>query len=239
MGNQQESLQFKLFMEDLDLGSLILHKKEYQTDIEKMNFIKSYLFMSAPEQLEYLEIGRGKASKMRQRLVAHISSLPNPQGFVDVDINSTIKYLVNREGTVIRKNDRIIVKPMLDPAGYYRVSITHIKPNGTIADYERTHRVVASAFLPNPENKQTVNHIDGNKLNNNVINLEWATYSENTVHAIDTGLANQEYKKLARPYRRKLTEEQAQLVKPSSLSHAALAREFGVSESTIANTRKL
>ena len=47
------------------------------------------------------------------------------------------------------------------------------------------HRLVAQAFIPNPQNKKEVNHIDGNKANNYIDNLEWATSSENKQHAIE------------------------------------------------------
>ncbi len=68
--------------------------------------------------------------------------------------------------------------------GYERVTIYK---NGKRKDFQ-VHRLVADAFIPNPDNKPQVNHIDGNKLNNVVENLEWVTRSENQLHAKRTGL---------------------------------------------------
>lgn len=65
-------------------------------------------------------------------------------------------------------------------AGYFTVNL--LNKTHTI------HRLVAEAFIFNPENKECVNHVDGDKLNNNVKNLEWCTYSENNKHAYDKGL---------------------------------------------------
>ena len=57
------------------------------------------------------------------------------------------------------------------------------------------HQIVAETFISNPENKPEVNHIDGNKQNNCVSNLEWVTYSENLKHAFRTGLKKSKYGK--------------------------------------------
>jgi len=60
--------------------------------------------------------------------------------------------------------------------------------NNYVARSPTIHRLVAETFIPNPYNKACVNHKDGNKLNNCLSNLEWVTYSENTLHAYKTGL---------------------------------------------------
>ena len=69
---------------------------------------------------------------------------------------------------------------------YERVRIK----NKIITTEANVHKVVAEAFIPNTENKLIINHKDGNKFNNHVDNLEWFTHSENTRHAMKTGLLN-------------------------------------------------
>jgi len=76
------------------------------------------------------------------------------------------------------------LKPGIGTTKYYLVSLVKNKKGHT----RKVHRLVAEAFIPNPENKPQVNHIDGNKLNNCVSNLEWCTNKENMQHAFDTGL---------------------------------------------------
>lgn len=93
----------------------------------------------------------------------------------------------------VRRTGRGLLKPERKPNGYMGVLLSiHSKLKHCLV-----HRLVAITFLPNPENKRTVNHKDGLKWNNRVYNLEWATASENQIHAILTGLQPPHPKKRA------------------------------------------
>ena len=93
-------------------------------------------------------------------------------------------YKIDRKGNVYRKNKNRMLKPAPTNWGYLTVDL-HKNGKGKT---HKVHRMVAMAFIPNPDNKALVNHKDGNKLNNSVENLEWCTYSENLKHAWDKGL---------------------------------------------------
>jgi hypothetical protein len=107
-------------------------------------------------------------------------------------------YLIGDNGTIIRlaycpypemKKGRKsyqerLLKTSVDKHGYVRADLCL---NG-VRKALKVHRLVATAFIPNPNNKPYINHKDGNKKNNNVNNLEWCSPSENNFHAFATGL---------------------------------------------------
>ena len=117
-----------------------------------------------------------------------------------VDIEGKVYSLRNNAGN-IRKSP-LCLKERIGRAGYS--SLCLYVPNNTNKGYicVSTHRIVAETFIPNPHNKPQVNHLDGNKLNNHVTNLEWVTASENMQHAHKNGLVTHSY-----PYKGKFNGE--------------------------------
>lgn len=91
-------------------------------------------------------------------------------------------YASNRRIKYIKKGR--VLKQTKNSKGYLCVSIHKDGKQRVI----ESHLLIAKTFLPNPENKPQVNHIDGNKKNNCIENLEWVTARENLLHAFRTGL---------------------------------------------------
>lgn len=144
------------------------------------------------------------------------------------------RYQVSNFGRVRRLYQTVapqIMNPFAGRKGYLWIKF---RGNGKRRCF-RIHRLVAEKFIPNPDNKPQVNHIDGNKQNNRADNLEWVTNAENQHHAAIMGL-----KRSGEDCpNAKLTAEQVLLIRenPDGLSLRQLAKKFGVDQTVIRNIR--
>ena len=106
-------------------------------------------------------------------------------------VRSVDRYINGKYGMQLRKGKEI--KQWVSNSGYLTVSLNIAKKKTNLM----VHRLVAETFLQQPEGKGYVNHIDGNKVNNTVANLEWVTRSENQKHAYRMGLIKNPVEKKA------------------------------------------
>lgn len=144
-------------------------------------------------------------------------------------------YEISKYGDVRNKQTGKILKQKLKKDNYLEVSISM----GSRQNVKHclVHRLVAEAFIPNPESKPQVNHKDGNTTNNQVTNLEWVTNQENITHSIITGLKPND--RGENSCNSKMTKEQVQwcrdVYKPRDKEFGcrALAKMFNVSKSTM------
>ena len=140
-------------------------------------------------------------------------------------------YMVSDKGN-IKRNDGIIIKPINPPSGngYFVIKITANK----YRKITTLHRIVAEAFIPNPDNKPQVNHINGKKCDNSVSNLEWVTRSENIRHAIKNKLTNPN--KGEQHHNSVLTKQSIEvifLLNKNGFSINYISKAMGVSKTTI------
>lgn len=141
---------------------------------------------------------------------------------------------VSNKGRLKNIKTGTIYKQQIAKSGYCLVSLTL----GSEASKKtfRIHKAVAETFIPNPENKPQVNHIDGNKTNNCVENLEWATNLENSHHAWENGLITAH-----KSERRKLSDEQVRYIREHYIANdkvfgcRPLAKRFGVHHKTMSD----
>lgn len=143
------------------------------------------------------------------------------------------KYWISDYGRCKNITTNKLLKGEITKYGYV---IYNLSVNGT-NKRERAHRMVASVFIPNPNNYPIINHKDCNKQNNNVDNLEWCSYSDNTRHAMSNGLVRTDC--LGKAHNKKLTPEDVRYIRAhykegnSEYSYRGLAKKFGVDHKTI------
>lgn len=135
----------------------------------------------------------------------------------------------------LRSVDGKVMIPKKNHRGYEQVFLSKERNRRLIV----VHRLVAKAFIPNPENKPEVNHINGVKADNRVENLEWCTRLENQRHARDMGLLKAPIGEING--KAKLKKEQVveikRLLKETILFQREIGKMFGVTNSTISNIK--
>lgn len=92
-----------------------------------------------------------------------------------MEVKGYPEYLIYDDGRVLSKRRNRFMKITKDTKGYNRIKLMINKKRGDF----KIHRLVAEHYIPNPENKPQVNHINGDKSNNHISNLEWVTNMEN------------------------------------------------------------
>lgn len=140
-------------------------------------------------------------------------------------------YLISTLGNVKTVNGKP-KKIVYDNKGYGRVELWKNNKGKKF----RVHRLVAETFIPNPLGKEQVNHIDGNKKNNCVSNLEWVTPKENIKHAIENNLSSIKYG--SKNLSSKLKEEDVKYIRENAginKSVRELSEIYKVSTTTIYN----
>lgn len=177
MDNQQERLN-NILTYGIDLN--LVKNKKVKTEHDSRYFVANI----HNDNILYSKFNLTKDELKRIKRKVYKQYENNvPQGFklYPKDPN----YSVSEDGLVLSNKTRKIISPSPNKKGYPTVTLT-----GKLS--KTVHRIVAETYLPNLNNKPQVNHIDGDKTNNSVSNLEWATAKENMRHASLNGLINTE-----------------------------------------------
>lgn len=137
------------------------------------------------EEMPSLKAGFKNPIKInnKNRLDRVESEFSDMEFWISLESKGFEHYYVSSKGRVWnRQSGRMLWGSVM--GGYYHVSLRSESLNKN--KVFRVHRLVAEAFILNPSNKETVNHINGDKMDNRIANLEWLTVEENTQHAHKT-----------------------------------------------------
>lgn len=137
------------------------------------------------------------------------------------------EYSVSEDGRVFSNKTPISLNTRIDRYGYEIITLWYKGKHYT----RKIHRLIAIAYIPNPLNHPTVNHLDGIKTNNHVSNLQWLSIKDNHLHAFETGLHSiGENRKAGRPA--KLTNNDIPVIRQmiaEGYTNTQIGKRFGVS----------
>lgn len=150
------------------------------------------------------------------------------EGFYEISNKGrlkTVKKTVRTKSNGRHPRKERILNPTINQKGYYHTSL-HREAS---VKWFTIHRLVAQAFIPNPENKPQVNHIDSTPLNNNVENLEWCTHGENMKHGFLYGRKTQKGEKNNQAkITREIAEKVRELYAEGNLTQWQVGEVFGL-----------
>ena len=144
-------------------------------------------------------------------------------------------YQVSNFGRVKSLRRNIIMKSQIDTRGYEILRLYKNKKGKTFT----VHRLLAKAFIPNPLNKEQINHKNCNRIDNRLENLEWVTPKENIRHAFEMGRINYENRRGERVFNSKLKKEDVEYIRENYKYHDKIynslyfAKKFNVSSRNI------
>jgi HNH endonuclease len=144
-------------------------------------------------------------------------------------------YLIYSDGRIWSKKVSRFLKPYIDKNGYYRNTFHLLNKKKIFTGH---HKIIALTFIPNPENKPQINHINGIKSDNRVENLEWVTNQENMDHSIKMGLRHWEKGDLSKNH--KLNEIDIPEIRKrleNGETQLSIAKIYGVKRQTIGDIK--
>jgi len=241
MDNQQRVLQKKIMLEGINIETIFVPKRKKIDHETVKNLISDLYVYETKDLIEMYDVPNSIINKITRALKDEYTLLPIPKGLKLIPLNSPFKYGATEGGYVVSLGSRKVLAKLDKSKGYQQVAVTKYADDnsGKLVKNLSLHRLICMAYHPNPMNLPQVNHIDGNKHNNNYTNLEWCTNKENSDHAWSTGLKS--LKTQARGEtsgQSKLTEEDVIYIRSASKPVMDLAVKYKVTPTTILRVKR-
>jgi hypothetical protein len=173
-------------------------------------------------------VSKSQVSKLPKKVWEDIEGFV---GYYQISNHAEIRSLDRWVATKPSSNNKRFIKGQVMKSCINNYRVIRLSKDG-ISKHFLLHRLLALAFIPNPNNYPCVNHIDGNKLNNDLNNLEWCTYSYNSTHSYIIGKQN---KKGENHHFAKLTEKDVREIRymDGTLTRWFMSKLYNISIHTI------